>query len=341
VRIAMGRSSLPQTNGTLNPIPFQAGLVTIGIAAWNSARDLPVCLASVTAQEYPHIELIVVDNASGDDSVRRIQAAYPTARIIQNSENRGYCAAHNQAIRSARGEYYLPLNPDIRLEPGFVGRLVRALGSRPEFGSAVGKIFQTSDHTPPRIDSAGLWIDHRRHQYLRGYGLPDRGQFDRAEEIFGADGAAPLHRRAMLEDSSIQGEYFDERHFIYMEDVDLAWRARLCGWRCWYEPEALAWHVRSFKPGSRRSMPEELRRLAVKNRYLTIYKNESPAAWRRDWWRILSYDLLIWGYILLCERSSFGALGLLREQWAGAGRWRRELQSKVKAAPAEQLRWFV
>jgi GT2 family glycosyltransferase len=320
---------------------LRKGLVTVGIVLWNSAGDLPACLAGIAAQEYPQIEVVAVDNRSADDSVRIVRESFPAARILRNTENLGYGAAHNQAIRSSRGEFYLPLNPDVRWQPGFLARLVRALEQRPELGSAVGKILQSPDQDPPRIDSTGLFIDRRRHQYLRGYGEPDRGQYDRAGDIFGADGASPLHRREMLEDVSIGGEYFDPQHFMYMEDVDLAWRARLCGWRTWFDPDALAWHGRAFKPGNRRAMPPDLRRLAVKNRYLTILKNESTAGWRRDWWRILSYDLLIWGYILLCEQSSFGALGLLRTQWPAIRRWRSELAAKVKAGLTEQLRWFV
>jgi GT2 family glycosyltransferase len=311
----------------------QPGLVTAGLVVWNSARDLPDCLARLAAQEYPRIELVAVDNASADDSIRRIQTAFPNSRILRNGQNLGYCAAHNQAIRASGGEYYLPLNPDVRLQPGFVGRLVGALESESRAGSAVGKILQSQDLTPPRIDSTGLFLDRRRHQYLRGYGRPDCGQYDRRGEVFGADGAAPLLRREMLDDTAVFGEYYDEQHFIYMEDVDLAWRARLLGWTCRYEPEAQARHERAFKPGNRRVMSRELRCIAV--------KNQSKECWRRDWWRILFYDLLIWGYILLRERSSLGAVALLRKQFDRANRWRKELAGRIKVPPGEQSMWFT
>jgi GT2 family glycosyltransferase len=324
----------------MTPEPVQQGLVTAGIVTWNSARDLPECLACLAAQEYPRIELVAVDNASADESAQAIRNALPRSQIIQNRENRGYCAAHNQAIRAARGEYYLPLNPDVRLQPGYVGRLVGALEQEPRTGSAVGKILQSVNQSPPMIDSTGLFLDRRRHQYLRGYGKPDRGQYDRPEEVFGADGAAPLLRREMLEDTAVFGEYYDEQHFIYMEDVDLAWRARLLGWACRYEPGALARHERAFKPGNRRAMTKDLRRTAVKNRYLTIYKNESAECWRRDWWRILSYDILIWGYILLREQSSLGAVALFRKQFSRAKQWRNELADRIRILPGEQSGWF-
>lgn len=315
-------------------------LVTIGIVTWNSGKDLPIGLAGLAAQDYPEIETIAVDNASSDGSVRLLREALPHSRIIENEKNLGYGAAHNQAIRASRGEFYLPLNPDLGMRPGFVGHLVDALNLHPRCGSAAGKVLQATDQVPPLLDSTGLFIDRRRHQYLRGYGEPDRGQYDHPEEVFGADGAAPLHRRSMLEDTAILGEYFDQQHFIYMEDVDLAWRARLFGWECWYEPRALAVHRRTFKPGDRRFIPKDIRRMAVKNRYLTILKNENRECWRRDCPRILVYDLMIWTYLLLCEQRSLGAIPMLHRQWSRALAWRKEILRRAKVAPSEQRKWF-
>jgi GT2 family glycosyltransferase len=315
-------------------------LVTVGIVTWNSEKDLPACLQGVAAQKYPAVEIVVVDNGSSDGSLHLIREALPQSRVIINDGNLGYCVAHNQAIRASRGEYYLALNPDVRLLPGFIERLVESLESRPECGSAVGKFWQVGEQEPRTLDAAGLFMDRRRHQWLRGHGQPDRGQYDQPQEVFGADGAAPLHRRAMLEDVKVSGEYFDEQFFGYMEDVDLAWRARLLGWRCWYEPGALATHVRTFKPGRRRTIPRHIRRMAVKNRYLMMLKNEGREEFRRDWWRILGYDLAIWGYILLLEQSSLRALALLRRQWDSGQAWRQDIWKRVTAKPRDRLRWF-
>ena len=205
---------------------------------------------------------------------------------------------------------------------------------------AIGKMWQRGPSDPPLINAVGLFPDRRRHQYLRGRDEPDRGQYDTAEEIFGADGAAPLYRRAMLEDVKIEGQYFDEQFFAYMEDVDLAWRARLLGWRCWYEPSAVAIHARTFQPGRRRARSRPIRRMAVKNRYLMLLKNEGREEWRRDWWRIVSFDLAIWGYILLLEQSSLGALALLRRQWVCGRAWRSEIWGRAKSPSQDRLAWF-
>jgi hypothetical protein len=180
----------------------------------------------------------------------------------------------------------------------------------------------------------GLWAARR-------FGEVDHGQFDQPDEVFGVDGAAPLYRRKMLEDIQIKGQYFDESFFIHKEDVDLAWRARLLGWRCWYTPEAVAVHPRSFRPGQKRdAISPEVRIHSVKNRYLLLKKNESPQGWRRDGLPILWYDLKILFYICFFERSSLRAFGLLRQFWPQASEWRREIWKRVRVDSNEMLRWF-
>jgi GT2 family glycosyltransferase len=315
-------------------------LVSVGIVTWNSKHHIATCLGRLEGQHYPNLELTVIDNNSVDRTAELARERWPTARVIENGSNEGFCRAHNAAIREAQGEYYMALNPDVQLLPGFVERLVLAMQADPARGAAMGKLLCPSSDDPPAIDAAGLMMDRRRHQYLRGRGEPDRGQYDTAEEVFGADGAAPLYRRSMLEDVKIEGQYFDEQFFAYMEDVDLAWRARLFGWRCWYDPAAKAYHSRTFQPGRRRARSRPIRRMAVKNRYLMLLKNEGREEWRRDWWRIVSFDLAIWGYILLLEQSSLGALALLRRQWGCGRAWRREIWGQARAEPTERLGWF-
>jgi GT2 family glycosyltransferase len=302
---------------------------------------LSACLDSITRQRDARWELIVVDNASTDHSAERTAQLSPTATVIRNTENTGFCTAHNQAIRASKGSYYLPINPDVVLQPDYIAALVSALETRPDYGSAAGKLLQPAETgRPPTFDSAGLFIDRQRHQYLRGYGEADDGRFDRAEEVFGVDGAAPLYRRAMLEDIKFTGQYFDESFFIHKEDVDLAWRARLLGWRCWYAPEAVAVHARTFRPSKRDCVPPMLRLHAVKNRYLLLFKNESPQGWRRDFLQILWYDLKIFGYLCLFERSSLAALGMVRRAWPRIQAWRREIRRRTRVNPGELLAWF-
>jgi GT2 family glycosyltransferase/glycosyltransferase involved in cell wall biosynthesis len=334
------KSSVAKKAGSFGSHASAQPLVTIGLVTWNSERYLHGCLEGIGAQTCKNLEVIIVDNASRDKSVDLIWQLSPESRILRNSSNVGYCQAHNQIIEQAQGQFYLPLNPDVTMHPAFIERLVSVLGQHPECGSASGKFWLPGSDHDLRLDSTGLFIDRHRHQYLRGHGEPDRGQYDQAGEVFGADGAAPLYRRSTLEEARISQQVYDESYFGYHEDVDLAWRIRLLGWKSWYDPTATAVHDRSFKPGVRGPMPPHLRRLAVRNRYLTIWKNEGVETWRRDWWQILSYDARILGYILLLEQSSLSAYPMLFAQRHHIRRWRQQIRQKTKVTAREMLRWF-
>ncbi len=316
-------------------------LVTVAIVTWNSMHYLPNCIAAISEQSYPSLELIVIDNASIDRSPEFIEQIKPRTQIIRNPINTGFCHAHNQGIKESKGSYYLALNPDVALQPKYIQQLVNALEKRPEFGVAGGKLLSRDEITASRkIDSTGLFINRQRRQYLRGHGQDDKGQFDQPGEVFGIDGAAPLYKRAMLEEIKIQGEYFDEIFFAHKEDVDLAWRSRLFGWRAWYTPEAIAYHDRSFKPGKRGPISQDIKLHAVKNRYLMLLKNETKAGWYRDGLQILLYDLKILIYLVLFERSSLSALKLIKKDRKRIISWRKEIASRTQANSSQILSWF-
>jgi GT2 family glycosyltransferase len=316
-------------------------LVSIGLVTWNSAAYLAGSLSALQCQSYRSTELIVVDNASTDESLTIVGEQYPAINVLRNPTNTGFCHAHNQAIRLARGTYYLALNPDIELQPDYISNLVRVLENERRYGTAVGKLLLLpKEEVGYRLDSAGLFIDDRRRQFLRGHGEVDRGQYDIACDVFGADGAAPLYRREMLEDTKIQGEYFDELFFAHKEDVDLAWRSRLSGWACRYEPSAVAYHHRTFRPGRREAISADIRLHAVTNRYFLLAKNETAAGWRRYWPHILWYDLKILVYMCLFERSSLRSVALLWRARSRLMSWRREIAQKTRVPAEEILRWF-
>ncbi len=100
--------------------------------------------------------------------------------------------------------------------------------------------------------------------------------------MFGATAAAALYRRAMIDDISLDGEFFDSDFFVYREDADVAWRAQLMGWKCLYAPYARGYHVRKVLPGNRRALPPEINMHSVKNRFLMRIKNISPDLYWRN-----------------------------------------------------------
>src|SRR5678815_4753810 len=126
----------------------------------------------------------------------------------------------------------------------------------------------------------------------RGADEPDRGQFDKAEDVFGPSGAAALYRLKALQDTAINEQYFDEDFFAYREDADLAWRCRLLGWTSIYVPTAVALHRRRVTPERRNKIPKEINYHSVKNRFLLRFNNMTRSLYRRDFWEITKRDIL-------------------------------------------------
>ena len=187
-------------------------------------------------------ETIVVDNGSSDGSADMAEREFG-ARVIRNRENRGFCAANNQGIAAARGEFVALLNNDAEAEPDWLAALQRACASRPEIGMAASKVLVWED--PARIDKAGHLMFPDGQNRGRGSGALDRGQFDREEEVLWPDGCAAMYRKPMLDE--IGG--FDEDFFAYGDDAELGLRARIAGWRCLYAPRAVVRHHRGSTLG--------------------------------------------------------------------------------------------
>ena len=181
------------------------------------------------------------------------------------------------------------------------------------------------------LDAAGMVVDRRRKNTLVGHNEP-ASAYPGAADVFGGDGACVLYRREVLDACAVGGEVLDEDLELWASDVDLAWRARLLGWRCVYEPRALAWHMRFYSPTTRSGLPEAHRRLQFRNRLLMMAKNDSWADIRGDLHRIAFYELLAIGHVLLRERHLLRAY---RDAWrALPGARRRRAVVQARRAPA-------
>jgi GT2 family glycosyltransferase len=270
--------------------------VAVVIVSWNSRDYLEKCLSSLRGLDRPVEQIVVVDNASTDGTPGWLAERFHDVDLLVLPTNEGFCRANNLGIARTEAPFVLVLNPDTELAPGFVRQLLPAF-DEPRVGIACGKLLRFDRKT---LDSAGQQLARSRQPLDRGYGRRDVGQYDRNESVFGACGAAALYRRAML-DSIVDegGEFFDETFFAFVEDLDLAWRARKLGWRAAYRFDAVGYHAR----GGTASGPLWRRRVAamlghsaevrfhvVKNRYLTIVRNDSvagycsniPFIWARD-----------------------------------------------------------
>lgn len=200
------------------------------------------CLESLVRQTNVTFEIIVVDNGSTDGSAD-LAATEFGARVIRNTENRGFCAANNQGIAAARGEFIALLNNDAEAGPGWIAALHRACSKRSDVGMAASKILVWED--TKRIDKAAHLIFPDGQNRGRGSGALDVGQFDREEEVLWPDGCAAMYRAEMLR--QIGG--FDEDFFAYGDDAELGLRARIAGWTCIYAPDAVVRHHRGSTMG--------------------------------------------------------------------------------------------
>jgi GT2 family glycosyltransferase len=237
-------------------------LISVVVVNWNRKELLRACLASVGRQEGVAFETIVVDNGSEDGSADMAEREF-AARVIRNAGNRGFCAANNQGIAAARGEFIALLNNDAEAGPGWLAALQRACSSAPDVGMAASKILVWED--PRRIDKAGHLIFPDGQNRGRGAGALDAGQYDRQEEVLWPDGCAAMYRKEMLD--RIGG--FDEDFFAYGDDAELGLRARIAGWRCVYAPHAVVRHHRGATLG--KGSAERLE-LIERNRVLLALK---------------------------------------------------------------------
>ena len=318
--------------------------VCVSIVTFNSAGYIGRCLEEVLAQEGVNLEVIVADNGSTDDTRQVLRRFRGRIRTILHGRNLGFAEAQNTVIRSTSSEWVLTLNPDVLLEPDFVRALVEAGEMDPGAGAVCGKLraigpgFIPLD--PPRIDSTGIYFTPALRHFDRGWHEPDVASYNEPEYVFGATAAAALYRRRMIEDVSIDGNFFDPDFFVYREDADVAWRAQLLGWRCRYTPAALAYHVRTLNPSNRRSVPAALTMHSVKNRFLMRIKNATGGLYRGCGLSMTLRDAVVVAGSIFWEPTSVGAFWRLLRCMPRTIAQRKIIMSRRRIPDHALARWF-
>lgn len=319
-------------------------MVSVLLVTWNSARFLESCCASIERQEYTPLDVVVVDNASSDGTRELLRAREPQWTILYNDRNVGFAAGINQAMRSARGEWLLCLNPDVMLSPDFITALVDAGKTQPAAGALCGKLLRWDPgKDQPRtsiLDSTGIYFTRNMRHLDRGAEEADRGQYDRTQWVFGATGAAAMYRREFVDAASVEGQFFDEDFFAYREDADLAWRGQLMGWKCQYVPQAIAWHVRRVTPERRENLPLEINWHSVKNRFLMRGKNASGWLCRKLFWPVVWRDLMVVGYTLLRDWRLISAVLYPIRSLQSVRHKRAIIQARRRVSDRDILPWF-
>ncbi|GAA4313958.1 glycosyltransferase family 2 protein [Compostibacter hankyongensis] len=245
--------------------------VAVVILNWNGRSFLERFLPSVCASTYPNLRIYVADNASTDDSIALVTSRFPQVTVIRNTENEGFAGGYNRALRQVDAAYYVLLNQDVEVEPGWIEPVIALLEQTPRAGAAQPKLrsWHNRDHFE-YAGAAGGWIDRWGFTFCRGRLFdtvePDHGQYNDVAEVFWASGAALFVKASLYRE--LGG--LDADFFAHMEEVDLCWRLQRAGYRVLYCPDGIVYHVGggSLPQGNPRKVY-----LNFRNNLMLLHKN--------------------------------------------------------------------
>lgn len=314
---------IPENATRTNSIPNideidKAIRASVIIVNYNHRAYLEGCLKSLMEDRDPADEIILVDNASTDNSVEFVRETFPQVQIVCNSQNIGFAGGCNLGARIAQGEYLAFLNPDTIVTPGWLKKLIDAIRVNPKAGLATPKILLHDK--PEQINTAGNNIHLAGLTMCRGLGL-HRDSLVEPGAVSAISGAAFVIRKELF----YELDGFDEDFFLYMEDTDLSWRARLAGYQCWYVPDSIITHDYAVRFGPLKVYYQE------RNRYIMLFKNLrwpslvflAPA--------LFLMEIVSWGFVLLREprryQNKLKAYQWVKTNWSSILSKRRKVQA--------------
>jgi GT2 family glycosyltransferase len=341
--------------------------ITINILTWNAAKYLKPCLDAALNQDYENFEILIIDNNSQDNTVKilkkYLQKNSKKIRFLKNNRNVGFAAGHNRGIQETDGKYVMLLNQDAILTKSFLSQAVQIMEKDSQIAALQPQVlkYDFNKNKPKNIfDTTGLVMLRNRRIINRGQGQQKNNQYNKKEEIFGADGAVPIYRRKALEDVSLpsfqkknhfKNEIFDENFFAYKEDVDLAWRLRLYGWKAVYAPQVVAYHERGAGESAsrkafdiikeRRNISLFSKTLSFKNQRLMQVKNEILGLYLKHLPWILWKGIRAWGYVLIFEPAILKILPTLFRQLPKALKQRKVINKRKKVPIKDLEKWFL
>lgn len=258
--------------------------ISIILVTYNASAHIESCLDSIFNQSFKNYEVIVIDNASTDETKSLIKAQYHDVILLENSENFGPCHARNQGIAQASGKFILCLDHDIKLLNNFLENMCKAIESQGTIGAVGAKILMVNAKT---IYSIGIYPSYLWRFYDMGSGREDGPGLREKKYVFGVSAAAAIYRKEALETIKQGEEYFDEDFFYFFEDVDISWRMKKKGWHLMYTPDAECLHT----SGRSRNKDKISQYLCMRNRYLLILKNETLFGSLKLFIIFLGYDV--------------------------------------------------
>lgn len=332
----------------IGPVPPIRRVVAV-VVSWRQAHQLGACLAALDAQRDVELDVVVVDNASGDGSLELLTAAEAAPRVhpltvVANATNRGFAGGVHDGLAAAPrpADAVWLVNVDCVPAPDHLARLVAVLEATPRCGAVQGRLERTvrAPDGGAVLDSTGVVATRARLFRDRDEGRPAAEVARPAAEVFGVTGACALLRSAALDDVRwSDGTVLTEDLFAYFDDVDLAWRLQRFGWSCRHEPAALAVHERGGAGPRRSAFVEELN---AANRLLMLATHET--------WRtlrpgapalVVTTALKSAELVVTVPRAWWPAVRRLRHGWSAARARAAELEARARV-PADEVvaRWF-
>jgi hypothetical protein len=247
--------------------------LSVVIVNWNSRNDLRDCLMSLSGQAHADLEVIVVDNGSTDGSVQMVSSEFADCRLLQHAANLGFAEGCNRGIEVSSGEWVAMLNNDVVADAGWARALVAAAEQAPDDCGMLQSLLLFLNR-PDTINSTGLELTPRGGGRDRDENRPRAAASQSPRALFCVTAGAAAYRRAMLNAIRLSTGYFDRHHFMYFEDLDLGWRARIAGWTAHYVPESVVYH--KWHGSADRHGPSWLTVTSGINRIRTLLKNASP-----------------------------------------------------------------
>lgn len=304
-------------------------LASIILLSYNSKDDLKECIPSLIKQTYTNYEIILVDNASSDNSPEFIRNNYPDIMLIETGSNMGYPAGNNIGFDHASGEYIVVLNPDTVTDSNWLAELIKPLEENPDIALTTSKILIYDE--PDKINTCANTVHYTGLDFCRGFNEP-LSSFSRPEEVGAISGCSFAIRREIFKE--LGG--FDPEFFLYLDDVDLSWRARLAGYKIQFIPTSIVYHKfhLSIEPWKEFYLERNRYLMLLKNCSLRMLILMSPA--------FIVSEIVTWGHAVL--HGYLYMYNKLRAYWwiftntIKIGNKRREVQKTQRISDKEFLR---
>lgn len=246
--------------------------VSVIIPNFNGEDYIKNCLDSLEDQSFNGaMEIIVVDDCSTDTS-KTILRNNKRIKLLENDKNSGFDWSVNQGIKASKGQFCLLLNNDVVLEKDFVKNIYKSIQNKPKSFSVSSKMIRYYERD--KIDDTGDFYTVLGWAYKRGDGK-DQSRYEKATEIFSTCAGAGIYRRSVLEEIGL----FDEQFFAYLEDIDIAYRAKIYGYKNYYEPKAICYHIGSATTAEGQKYSPFKVTISARNNIYVIYKNMPIVQW--------------------------------------------------------------